>query len=103
MTNCFIFLLSMLWKIFWLEWISIFQLPKGQDSVTNRVAGFICKHVFTEHTNCVTGLAVVGRDAGYSTTYLVKGSVLIRQRQRQWQQQQQQQKQRFIVLQRWPK
>ena len=48
------------------------QISKGHDSVTNRVAGFICKHVFTEHTSCVTGLAVVGRDAGYSTTYLVR-------------------------------
>lgn len=42
------------------------------DSVTNRVAGFICKHVFTEHSSCVTGLAVVGREAGYNTTYLVR-------------------------------
>jgi len=41
------------------------------DSVTNRVAGFICKHVFTEHSNCVTGLAVIGREAGYNTTYLL--------------------------------
>lgn len=40
--------------------------------MTNRVAGFICKHVFTEHSNCVTGLAVIGREAGYNTTYLVR-------------------------------
>lgn len=40
--------------------------------MTNRVAGFICKHVFTEHSSCVTGLAVVGREAGYNTTYLVR-------------------------------
>ncbi|KAK3736028.1 hypothetical protein QZH41_002746 [Actinostola sp. cb2023] len=45
--------------------------PKDQDSVTNRVAGFICKHVFTDHTNCVTGLAVVGKEAGFGTTYLI--------------------------------
>lgn len=44
---------------------------KEHDSVTNRVAGFICKHVFTEHSSCVTGLAVVGREAGYNTTYLL--------------------------------
>lgn len=36
------------------------------------MAGFICKHVFTEHSSCVTGLAVVGREAGYNTTYLVR-------------------------------
>lgn len=41
------------------------------DSVTNRVAGFVCKTVFAEHTQCVTGLAVVGRSAGYDTTYLI--------------------------------
>ncbi|KAM7432677.1 hypothetical protein ABFA07_016944 [Porites harrisoni] len=44
---------------------------KEHDSVTNRVAGFICKHVFTEHSSCVTGLAVVGKEAGYNTTYLL--------------------------------
>ncbi|XP_048588846.1 probable U3 small nucleolar RNA-associated protein 13 isoform X2 [Nematostella vectensis] len=44
---------------------------KDQDSVTNRVAGFICRNVLTEHTNCVTGLAVVGKDAGYGTTFLI--------------------------------
>lgn len=48
------------------------QGSKEHDSVTNRVAGFICKHVFTEHSSCVTGLAVVGREAGYNTTYLVR-------------------------------
>ncbi|XP_031573939.1 ribosome biogenesis protein WDR12 homolog, partial [Actinia tenebrosa] len=42
-----------------------------KDSVTNRVAGFICKHVFTEHTSYVTGLAVVGKEAGFGTTYLI--------------------------------
>ena len=47
------------------------QGSKEHDSVTNRVAGFICKHVFTEHRSCVTGLAAVGREAGYNTTYLV--------------------------------
>lgn len=54
---------------------SFFCIPKASkehDSVTNRVAGFICKHVFTEHSSCVTGLAVVGREAGYKTTYLVR-------------------------------
>ncbi|EDO35396.1 predicted protein [Nematostella vectensis] len=44
---------------------------KDQDSVTNRVAGFICRNVLTQHTNCVTGLAVVGKDAGYGTTFLI--------------------------------
>ncbi|XP_020913413.1 U5 small nuclear ribonucleoprotein 40 kDa protein [Exaiptasia diaphana] len=42
-----------------------------EDSVTNRVAGFVCKHVLTEHTNCVTGLAVVGKEVGFGTTYLI--------------------------------
>ena len=39
--------------------------------MTNRVAGFICRHVFTGHSSCVTGLAAVGRQAGFNSTYLV--------------------------------
>ena len=48
-----------------------FQASKEHDSVTNRVAGFICRHVFTGHSSCVTGLAAVGRQAGFNSTYLV--------------------------------
>ena len=44
---------------------------KKQDSVTNRVAGFICKTVFTEHKQCVSGMAVVIKHAHYKSTYLV--------------------------------
>lgn len=51
--------------------IYIFQASKEHDSVTNRVAGFICRHVFTGHSSCVTGLAAVGRQAGFKSTYLV--------------------------------
>ena len=47
-----------------------------EDSVTNRVAGFICKSVFNDHSQCVTGMATVGKSAGYDTTYLVRGNVL---------------------------
>jgi len=46
----------------------IFQ---DNDSVTNRVAGFVCKFVFAEHTSCVTSLVVVGREHGLDSTYLV--------------------------------
>ncbi|XP_071170422.1 uncharacterized protein [Mytilus edulis] len=53
-------------------------LPKNRkfndnDSVTNRVAGFICKSVFAEHTSCVTSLVVVGREQGLDSTYLLSG------------------------------
>ena len=56
------------------SYFHLFQGTKDHDSVTNRVAGFICKNVFTEHTSCVTGLAVIGKEAGYDTTYLVRVS-----------------------------
>ncbi|XP_064651058.1 uncharacterized WD repeat-containing protein alr3466-like isoform X2 [Lineus longissimus] len=42
-----------------------------EDSVTNRVAGFICKHVLNEHVNCVTCLEVIGREHGYDRTYVL--------------------------------
>lgn len=42
-----------------------------EDSVTNRVAGFMCKFILSEHTSCVTSLAVIGRNHGYNTTYVV--------------------------------
>jgi len=42
-----------------------------QDSVTNRVAGFICKQVLTEHKQVVSALAVVSRNAGFGGTYLL--------------------------------
>ncbi|KAL5004688.1 hypothetical protein ScPMuIL_018144 [Solemya velum] len=45
----------------------------GSDSVTNRVAGFMCKHVLTEHMSCVTSLVVVGRDNGQDSTYVLSG------------------------------
>lgn len=41
------------------------------DSVTNRVAGFVCKHVFAGHTSCVTCLVVIGRDQGMNSTYVL--------------------------------
>lgn len=47
------------------------EASKEHDSVTNRVAGFICRHVFTGHSSCVTGLAAVGRQAGFNSTYLI--------------------------------
>eukprot|EP00794_Sanderia_malayensis_P011226 gene11226-12405_t len=47
------------------------EIAIDHDSVTNRVAGFICKHVFTEHTQVVSAMVVVGRDAGFGATYLL--------------------------------
>ncbi|XP_078482123.1 uncharacterized protein LOC100175309 [Ciona intestinalis] len=44
-----------------------------QDSVTNRVAGFICKNVLLGHTSCVTALALVHNEELYASTYLVSG------------------------------
>ncbi|KAI0216707.1 hypothetical protein LSAT2_031314 [Lamellibrachia satsuma] len=41
------------------------------DSVSNRVAGFICKNILEEHDSCVTSLAVIGSDKGYNSTYLL--------------------------------
>ncbi|XP_019642839.1 PREDICTED: uncharacterized protein LOC109484071 [Branchiostoma belcheri] len=43
------------------------------DSVTNRVAGFICKNVLQGHNSCVTSVIVVGKEAGYDRAYLVSG------------------------------
>ncbi len=43
------------------------------DSVTNRVAGFILKKVLSEHTSCVTSLVVIERPDLYSTRYLISG------------------------------
>lgn len=41
------------------------------DSVSNRVAGFICKNILEEHDSCVTSLAVIGREKGYDSTFLL--------------------------------
>ncbi|XP_074652528.1 uncharacterized protein LOC141906930 [Tubulanus polymorphus] len=42
-----------------------------EDSVTNRVAGFICKYVLSEHMSCVTCMEVIGKACGYNTTYVL--------------------------------
>ncbi|ELT89388.1 hypothetical protein CAPTEDRAFT_187404 [Capitella teleta] len=42
-----------------------------EESVTNRVAGFVCKHSLSEHTSCVTAMAVIGRAHGFDGTYLL--------------------------------
>ena len=47
---------------------------QDDDSVTNRVAGFICKYILGVHDSCVTSLAVIGREHGYDTTYAVSGA-----------------------------
>lgn len=41
------------------------------DSVTNRVAGFVCKYVLSEHLSCVTSLVMVGREHCQESTYVV--------------------------------
>ncbi|KAK3098170.1 hypothetical protein FSP39_016842 [Pinctada imbricata] len=54
-------------------------LPKNKknklesDSVTNRVAGFVCKYVFAEHTSCVTSLVVIGKEHNLQSTYMLSG------------------------------
>ncbi|XP_043559934.1 uncharacterized protein LOC122556802 isoform X2 [Chiloscyllium plagiosum] len=42
-------------------------------SVNDRVSGFVCKKVLSHHIQPVGGVAVVGRDQGYSTDYLISG------------------------------
>ncbi|XP_065883559.1 uncharacterized WD repeat-containing protein all2124-like isoform X2 [Dysidea avara] len=46
-----------------------------EESVMNRVAGFMCRYVLNGHYGCSSGLAVVERTSGpgYSTTYLISG------------------------------
>ncbi|KAK7116215.1 uncharacterized WD repeat-containing protein alr3466-like [Littorina saxatilis] len=46
---------------------------KDSDSVTNRVAGFVCKGVLSEHYSCVTSLITIGREHGQDTTYVLSG------------------------------
>ncbi|XP_077985512.1 uncharacterized protein LOC144440123 [Glandiceps talaboti] len=43
------------------------------DSVTNRVAGFICKNVLMGHHSVVTCMAIVPPEAGFKTTYMISG------------------------------
>ncbi|KAH3833025.1 hypothetical protein DPMN_106327 [Dreissena polymorpha] len=43
------------------------------DSVTNRVAGFVCKYVFCEHESCVTSLVVIEKENSMDSTYLLSG------------------------------
>jgi len=50
---------------------NIYLTKQEEDSVTNRVAGFICKHILSTHSSFVTSLAVIGKEYGYDTTYLV--------------------------------
>ncbi|XP_078267365.1 cell division cycle protein 20 homolog [Rhinoraja longicauda] len=46
---------------------------ENESPVTNRVSGFVCKKVLSHHTQPVGGVAVVGRDQGYDTDYLISG------------------------------
>ncbi|XP_051870391.1 uncharacterized protein LOC127569629 [Pristis pectinata] len=48
-------------------------LEEENGSVTNRVSGFVCKKVLSHHVQPVGGVAVVGRDRGYDTDYLISG------------------------------
>ncbi|KAL3866299.1 hypothetical protein ACJMK2_043606 [Sinanodonta woodiana] len=49
------------------------QKERERDSVTNRVAGFVCKYVFAGHLSCVTSLVVIGKELGCDTTYVLSG------------------------------
>lgn len=51
--------------------VILFTDTQESDSVTNRVAGFVCKFVFAEHMSCVTSMVVIGKEHGMDTTYLV--------------------------------
>ena len=50
----------------------------AKDSVTNRVAGYICKDVLLGHTACVTALALVHNQSLYTATYLVSCAIASR-------------------------
>ena len=41
------------------------------ESVTNRVAGFVLKKILSEHTSCVTSLAVIERPDIYQSTFVI--------------------------------
>nr|XP_039255644.1 uncharacterized protein LOC120332461 [Styela clava]XP_039255645.1 uncharacterized protein LOC120332461 [Styela clava]XP_039255646.1 uncharacterized protein LOC120332461 [Styela clava] len=43
------------------------------DSVTNRVAGFICKDVLLGHESCVTSFAIVDKEEEHGATYMLSG------------------------------
>uniref|UniRef100_A0ABM0LXS1 Uncharacterized protein LOC102806264 n=1 Tax=Saccoglossus kowalevskii TaxID=10224 RepID=A0ABM0LXS1_SACKO len=43
------------------------------DSVTNRVAGFVCKNVLMAHHSVVTCMAVVPKECGFKTSYMISG------------------------------
>ncbi|XP_065836008.1 uncharacterized WD repeat-containing protein alr3466-like [Oscarella lobularis] len=46
------------------------NLDAAEDSVTDRVAGFVCKYVLRQHSGCVTGLALV---EDQDSVYLISG------------------------------
>jgi len=43
------------------------------NSVTNRVAGLICKNVLIGHNSCVSAMCVVNNSSLYNSTFLVSG------------------------------
>jgi hypothetical protein len=43
----------------------------ANDSVTNRVAGFTLRKIFSEHTSCVTSLAIVDNPEIYPKVFLL--------------------------------
>lgn len=45
--------------------------PDESESVTNRVAGFVLKKILSEHTSCVTSLAVIERPDIYPSTFVI--------------------------------
>ncbi|KAF6030822.1 hypothetical protein EB796_010866 [Bugula neritina] len=53
--------------------LAAYKRMKEEESVSNRVAGFICKYILTEHRSCVTSMCVVHKSYSYESTYLVSG------------------------------
>lgn len=51
--------------------ININNEKNSNDSVTNRVAGFILKRILSEHTSCVTSLCLIDRLDVFSSIYLL--------------------------------
>lgn len=43
------------------------------NSVTNRVAGLICKNVLIGHTSCVSAMCVINNSSLYNSTFVVSG------------------------------
>ncbi|XP_073507270.1 uncharacterized protein [Phyllobates terribilis] len=52
---------------------NLFNNEKSDALINKHLAGFTCKKVLAGHFKAVTALAVVGKESGFSTVYLLSG------------------------------